>query len=161
MQLRGFTIVELLIVIVVIAILAAITIVAYNGIQQRARNSERVSEMASIERYVKLYVADNGAPPTTTSGCYHARSNVASGCESLNSLRNISQYLGNATLPTDPINDGTYRYVYARGMRKSSDGLSITGGNHSDYVIIGNLEGSSASTFTFDGEPFNYIHASS
>ena len=36
---RGFTIVELLIVIVVIGILAAITIVAYNGIQQRARTA--------------------------------------------------------------------------------------------------------------------------
>ena len=35
----GFTIVELLIVIVVIGILAAITIVAYNGIQQRARTA--------------------------------------------------------------------------------------------------------------------------
>ena len=34
---RGFTIVELLIVIVVIAILAAITVVAYNGIQNRER----------------------------------------------------------------------------------------------------------------------------
>lgn len=36
---RGFTIVELLIVVVVIAILAAITIVAYNGIQTRATNN--------------------------------------------------------------------------------------------------------------------------
>ena len=38
---KGFTIVELLIVIVVIGILAAIVIVAYNGIQDRAQSSKR------------------------------------------------------------------------------------------------------------------------
>jgi len=42
---RGFTIVELLIVIVVIAILAAITVVAYNGIQERAKVSQANSEL--------------------------------------------------------------------------------------------------------------------
>ncbi len=56
----GFTIVELLIVIVVIAILAAISIVAYNGIQQRARDSQRSAEMASIEKALQLYYIDNG-----------------------------------------------------------------------------------------------------
>lgn len=45
-QRSGFTIVELLIVIVVIAILAAITVVAYNGIQDRAKNSKRDSDVA-------------------------------------------------------------------------------------------------------------------
>ena len=36
---HGFTIVELLIVVVIVAILASITIVAYTGIQQRSKNS--------------------------------------------------------------------------------------------------------------------------
>ena len=50
---KGFTIVELLIVIVVIAILAAITIVAYNGIQTRARNSKISSDIAMLQRAIQ------------------------------------------------------------------------------------------------------------
>ena len=46
----GFTIVELLIVIVVIGILAAITIVAYNGIQTRAENAKTINGVAAIAR---------------------------------------------------------------------------------------------------------------
>jgi len=55
---RGFTIVELLIVIVVIAILAAITVVAYNGISLRARNTARVSTAEQAIKVVKMYAAD-------------------------------------------------------------------------------------------------------
>ena len=47
---KGFTIVELLIVIVVIAILAAITIVAYNGIQQRARGSASQASAETVQK---------------------------------------------------------------------------------------------------------------
>ena len=50
---RGFTIVELLIVIVVIAILAAITVVAYNGIQQRANNARRDSDLTSYMKAMR------------------------------------------------------------------------------------------------------------
>ena len=52
---KGFTIVELLIVIVVIGILAAITIVAFNGIQERARNTTASEAATSISK--KLQVA--------------------------------------------------------------------------------------------------------
>jgi prepilin-type N-terminal cleavage/methylation domain-containing protein len=59
----GFTIVELLVVIVVIAILAAITIVAYNGIQARAKDSSADNALNQIKKGVELYRADNGVYP--------------------------------------------------------------------------------------------------
>lgn len=48
----GFTIVELLIVVVVIAILAAISIVSYNGITERARVSQANSELRTLEKAI-------------------------------------------------------------------------------------------------------------
>jgi len=63
----GFTIVELLIVIVVIGILAAITIVAYNGIQERAKFSKAQQDLASIRKAIKLYYVDNGKYPVSTA----------------------------------------------------------------------------------------------
>lgn len=57
---RGFTIVELLIVIVIIGILASITIVAYNNIQQRGRDTKRKDDVAKIVRAGKLWMVDSG-----------------------------------------------------------------------------------------------------
>ncbi len=55
----GFTIVELLIVIVVIAILAAITIVAYNGIQNRAADAAVQSDLNALIKKAGLFNVDN------------------------------------------------------------------------------------------------------
>ena len=66
---RGFTIVELLIVIVVIGILAAITIVAFNGVQQRAQNTARLSSGQQAIKLVKAYVATNGTYPSLGTTC--------------------------------------------------------------------------------------------
>ncbi len=63
----GFTIVELLIVIVVIAILAAVSIVAYTGIQVRARDTARQSDIRQVQKLVELYYAENGQYPITAS----------------------------------------------------------------------------------------------
>lgn len=63
---QGFTIVELLIVIVVIGILAAITIVAYNGIQTRAENSTTANGLAAYAKAFGLFAADNGSYPSTS-----------------------------------------------------------------------------------------------
>lgn len=64
---HGFTIVELLIVIVVIGILAAITIVAYNGVQTRAFNARVQSDIKNVQKIVEAYNATNGSYPSTGS----------------------------------------------------------------------------------------------
>ena len=57
----AFTIVELLIVIVVIGILAAITIVAYNGIQTRSQAASIVSDLRATEKALNAYKIATGA----------------------------------------------------------------------------------------------------
>lgn len=64
---RGFTIVELLIVIVVIGILAAITIVAYNGIQNRSKLSAAQSAANSVVKKAEAYNSLGNAYPTTVA----------------------------------------------------------------------------------------------
>ncbi len=64
-QQTGFTIVELLIVIVVIAILATITIVTYNGIRSRAETSASVSAHEIVMKKAKLVKVITGHYPTS------------------------------------------------------------------------------------------------
>lgn len=59
----GFTIVELLIVIVVIAILAAITVVAYTGIQNRANDTAVQANIREFANKVLQIEAETGAIP--------------------------------------------------------------------------------------------------
>jgi len=70
----GFTIVELLIVIVVIGILAAITIVAYTGITTQANNNAAKSNAASVKTAADAYQAELGVYPSLaqlqTGGTY-------------------------------------------------------------------------------------------
>lgn len=56
---KGFTIVELLIVVVVIAILAAITIVAYNGIQSRSKESAASAAVSQLGKKLAMHFQTN------------------------------------------------------------------------------------------------------
>lgn len=66
---KGFTLVELAIVIVVIGILAAISIVAYSGTQQRARDGARKADIAQIAHFLAIYQTDKGTQMAGSSGC--------------------------------------------------------------------------------------------
>jgi prepilin-type N-terminal cleavage/methylation domain-containing protein len=67
-QQHGFTIVELLVVIVVIGILAAITIVSYTGISQKAVLASLQSDLSTSAQRLKMYQVEHGAYPQSLDG---------------------------------------------------------------------------------------------
>ncbi len=103
----GFTIVELLIVVVVIAILAAISVVAYTNMQRRVRDADRVSGVATIKKALELYYANNGSyPPTPCSLGASCKINSAWNTTADASWSNLESYLVPAyvsELPQDPL----------------------------------------------------------
>lgn len=61
---QGFTIIELLIVIVVIGILAGLVLNSFSGVQARARDADRKSDISAVARQLEVFHGDNGAYPT-------------------------------------------------------------------------------------------------
>ncbi len=64
----GFTIVELLIVVVVIGILAAIVTVAYTGVTDSARAASVGDAMKKVDKAMQLFVVENGYPSWPSEG---------------------------------------------------------------------------------------------
>lgn len=64
---RGFTIVELLSAIVIIGILATLTIVAYNGVQNNARKTTVISDLDNATSILELSLKQNGSYPATVA----------------------------------------------------------------------------------------------
>lgn len=111
----GFTVVELLIVIVVIAILAAIAIVGYNSISQRAQNAAYQADVRTMLNKLGVFYSTYGrypAPSDTTMNDGVSPESLPSDVQiiytnigSTNSMRNS---IGRSTTARAPFVIGTY-----------------------------------------------------
>ena len=61
---KGFTIVELLIVIIIIGILATLVLVTYSGVQAKARDSKRQTDIDAVDSHLETFFAQYGFYPT-------------------------------------------------------------------------------------------------
>ena len=113
---KGFTIVELLIVVVIIAILATITIVVYTGIQQRSKNSAVAATVTSYVKALMLSAADKGSYPVvpTAAGCLDGSTtcwNGTSASTTSNLVSALTPIMG--SLP--PLPQSAYNYYASYG----------------------------------------------
>lgn len=119
----GFTIVELLIVIVVIAILAAISVVAYTGVQERANKSAVESDISAIIKKLEITRIDLNRYP-------EIQSEFPDGIKLSKSAYDTTQ--NNIYYCYDKTSDR-----YALGLRlKTLDGYIITDGVVSKYPNV-------------------------
>ncbi|PID30332.1 hypothetical protein CR973_02935 [Candidatus Saccharibacteria bacterium] len=145
---KGFTIVELLIVIVVIGILATLVIVTFTGMQQKARNTQRQTDINAIQSHVEAFYAQNGFYPSIGDLTSSAvRSAQMKGLDP-EALLDPKQSTG--TISGTAVAANTYQYSY---VASASSGTCVTDAqadadNPADtgcdtYVLTAHLEGGS------------------
>ena len=133
----GFTIVELLIVIVVIGILALLVITTYSGIQAKARNAKRQTDVASIQTQLEAFFSQNGYYPSLTdmnSGTW-----LSANMKSLdqNALIDPSNATQSKTLVAAP---AAKSYAYAV-KDSSGNSCEATDTNCAQYTLTATYEG--------------------
>ena len=138
---RGFTIVELLIVIVVIGILAAIVIVAFNGIQNRANETAVRSDLASFNKIMAVQQADTGSYPTSlslamglkfTRNAYSTTSNNIYYCSNGSTYSLTVMASTGTRLTQTPAGVSTYAGAWGGGTSCTENGMLT--GDFRDYA---------------------------
>lgn len=136
---KGFTIVELLIVIVVIGILALLVITTYSGIQAKARNSQRQTDIQSLQTQLEAYFSQNGYYPSLAN--MNSSSWLSTNMKSLDqeALADPSAANGSKTLVNSDDPSKAYGYVVT-----TSDGAACgtpDATNCAQYTLTAKYEG--------------------
>ena len=118
---RGFTLIEIMVVVIILGVLAALVVPRVMGRTDDARVAAAKQDIASIMQALKLYRLDNGRYPTTDQGlpALLARPTI----EPVPANWKQGGYLDRSSVPLDPWKE-PYRYLNP-GVRGEIDVFSL------------------------------------
>lgn len=143
----GFTIIELLIVIVVIGILAGLVLTAFTGIQQKSRDTERQTDIKALQVQIEAFIAQKAYYPsltdmndrTATTG-FVAVNLKGLDANAFNDPKSSSSVL----VATPSVNAYAYAVTNTAGTSCEADDTTCT-----KYVLTATLEGTINGLGTF------------
>lgn len=117
---QGFTLIEVLVAVTIIAVLISIGVVSYGSVNRRSRDAKRKGDVEQMRSAMEMYRADTGYYPNLGSGSWADASGL--------STTLVSTYL--PAIPSDPKSAQTYRYK----------ATNLSGGNYYGYCLSAVLE---------------------
>lgn len=129
MQRKGFTLIEILIVVAIIAILASVVLVGLGPTQQAGRDARRVSDLQEVQNGLELWYNSCGIYPGTN----HCTAGSPGSSWSAFSTVLTGSGLGIGSVPDDPSSGKNYDYGY--------------GANNASYMLMATMENANGTVF--------------
>ena len=136
---QGFTLIELMIVIAIVGILAAIALPAYQDYIVRSKMSEPLAALAEAKTTIAEYVAANGNYPADSASF------------GINTASRTSSDIVDAIAITDTLTAGDTVYVTAQVHTSVWEGGTATAGTNAEFSLSGSTN--SDGTMTWDCIP--------
>lgn len=124
---KGFTIIELLIVIAIIGLLATISIVALNGARQKGRDAKRIGDIRQVQTALELYFNDRDAYPVAAEAIVLGSANARVLCDTAAGFQATTTGCGKVYMgivPSNPLPGGV-NYSYTGTATTYSIGFSL------------------------------------
>jgi prepilin-type N-terminal cleavage/methylation domain-containing protein len=122
-QTKGFTLIEILIVVAIIAILASVVLVGLGPTQQAGRDARRLSDLHEVQNGLELYYNKTGKYPELTTASWASLQATLTGAS-----------IGVSSIPNDPSTGKSYVYAWNSGATQYELAATMESSGGSEWV---------------------------